>query len=292
MDNFPFGEIIKKAWVTTFKNVKLWWLGLFVGGTFSFSLPNVDSFQNDVKDSIPNLQNAWSEISQNWGLMLLLFAAGLIFIAGIWIITLIARGGLVSGLESARKNESYKFWSLVGIGAKKFPQLLLMDLMYALPVIVLMIIALAVFPWNDPISPRAFWTLIPPFFLMFFYAIFIGFFKVYSYFFAVVENKSAWISISSSFELFKKHPGKIILTMVITIGLMFALMFAIFIGMLILAIPFVLLVGLGVLIGKWFFVVTGILAVIVSLVAMLAVKGISSVYFHSYYFNAFQELKK
>jgi len=128
--------------------------------------------------------------------------------------------------------------------------------------------------------------------LIFLYAIFVGFFKIYSYFFAVVEDKSAWTSIKLSFELFKKHPGKIILTMVITIGLMFALMFAIFIGMLILAIPFVLLVGLGVLIGKWFFVVTGILAVIVSLVAMLAVKGISSVYFHSYYFNAFQELKK
>jgi len=158
MDNFPFGEIIKKAWGTTFKNVKLWWLGLFVGGTVSFSFPNVDSFQNDVKDSIPNLQNAWLEISQNWGLMLLVVAAALIFSVGIWIITLIARGGLVSGLESDRKKESYKFWSLVGVGAKKFPSLLLMDLMYALPVIVLMGIALAVFPWSDPISARAFWT--------------------------------------------------------------------------------------------------------------------------------------
>ncbi len=122
MKHFPFGDIIKEAWKTTIHNTKLWWFGLFLGSGIAIQTPDFSDFSSSGSggsDTLQSLSNNVQQILSNWVIVATIIGFVLLFFLVLFFISLLCRAAILHGLAKVKAGESYKFWSLAGLGAKK-----------------------------------------------------------------------------------------------------------------------------------------------------------------------------
>ena len=298
MKHFPFGDIIKDAWKTTIHNTKLWWFGLFVGGGLSVNMPSSfdpsDFGGSDGNgESLGNFTAILQKIASNWGAILAVILFIVLFFFAIWVLVFICQAAVLLGLVKVKNGESYKFWNLFSLGAKKIFRLFLMAIIYGVPNVILLGLGALSVPWEQiSISGIRWWLLIPVIGIMILYNIFISLFRHYSYCFAVIENQSGWQAIKSGFGLLKKDFGNVFVVALIYLGLSMAAMLGMMIVLLALCVPFVLLGLISIFLAKWLMIVVIVIGAIALLVAALAIRGAMGIYFQSYFTNAYWEFKK
>jgi hypothetical protein len=142
-----FGRVLSRAWQITWRWKVLWILGFLasLGSGFGGANGNMN-YQFDSSD--------WDR----WGLRyqydrvpaeiiaLILGLACLAIIIGIalWVISVMARGGLIAGVQQVEETESTTFLSAWRVGRKKFWTLFGISVLAAIPVIILIVISAAV----------------------------------------------------------------------------------------------------------------------------------------------------
>lgn len=147
------GATISRAINITFKHRVLWVLGFLAAlsgsggaGNFNFQMPG-GSFSGTGTGTggmSPETQRFFDMLQENSGLIFA-GAAGLICVIllisiVLWVISIIARGGLIGAVDQIEREGSVTFGQAWRMGAAKFWRLLGINILLALPIIILAII--------------------------------------------------------------------------------------------------------------------------------------------------------
>jgi hypothetical protein len=138
-----YGKILGRAWEITWRWKILWILGFLAAlGNGSGASSSSSSYSGDsgewsrtFYDGIP------PEVA---GIILALLCLGLFIAIAIWVVSIIARGGLIAGVHQVEEEESTSFGEAWRAGASRFWTLFGVSFLAALPMILLAIVGLVV----------------------------------------------------------------------------------------------------------------------------------------------------
>jgi hypothetical protein len=148
--NIEYGNLFSKAWKITWGNKWLWVLGFLAGlgggSNFNFNSssrtntpigPNGPSTQlpPEVRQMLEQLQRP-----EVIGIALTVVCVALIIAVGLFILQVIARGGLIGGIRSADDNGKVGLGEAWAIGRRYFWRMLGLEILQLLPIIVLVAI--------------------------------------------------------------------------------------------------------------------------------------------------------
>lgn len=146
-----YTELLRSAWRITWRHKYLWILGLFAteggGCGLSGGSPGNGDFANF---STPGPRGAEDWFVSNWPFLAALGIGLLVLGVAMWVVSIIATGGLISGTDAAYGQRSdaslgsawragvHSFWRLLGLGLlvalAVFLVILLLALIIALPI--------------------------------------------------------------------------------------------------------------------------------------------------------------
>jgi hypothetical protein len=138
-----FGKVLGRAWQITWRWKVLWILGFLAslgsggggggGGSSSYSY---DGRSYDLGPWIDD--KFWPEIwAAIGGLILGLLCLGLLIAIALWVVSIIARGGLVAGVQQVEDEGTTTFGQAWRVGASRFWTLLGIAVLAALPMFIL-----------------------------------------------------------------------------------------------------------------------------------------------------------
>ena len=295
INDFPFSDFLKNAWRFTFRNRLLWIIGLFVGSGGFFVNFNFQDWFNQVGAGtgaavsfnvfLENAKNVFSG-----ALPIVLILSGfflLIFI--MFLVSLIARGGMLSAIAREKSGEQSKFWSLIKMGYEKMGTFLVVEIILgAINLVFLGIFVLALFSFDNIIVKILVAIAIVA---MIAYGIFISLFKHYVYCYAILESKTSWDSIKAGFALLKKNFWVMVMAKLIEIGLYIGIGICLIVASAILLLPIALLgVVMVFIFGVTAMVVAAIVAVLVLVVFVLALRGAASTYFQQFFTQVYWKI--
>jgi MFS family permease len=206
MKEINYLEIIKKSWFVTWNNRYLWWFGLFLvlGGGMNFNLTNNGEWNNKIGENSNRLE---SLISQHWKLIIVLAIS--VVIAGLilFVLSLIAKAGLIKSLDKIEKKTGGSFMEGFGEGKKYFWKILLVGIILGfliLAVVVILGVPVALlFSLNSPIlAILAAFLAIFIFIPLIILAVFIG---KYSIFYIVLSDLEIRDSLENGYQVFRKN---------------------------------------------------------------------------------------
>jgi hypothetical protein len=138
-----YGKVLSRAWQITWRWKVLWILGFLAslgsgttggGGTNFYSTDGRQEFQmGPWRGEVPGPE-AWAAIS---GIILALVCLGLIIAIAIWVVSIIARGGLVAGVQQVEEEGDTTFGQAWRVGVSRFWTLFGVAVLAALPIIIL-----------------------------------------------------------------------------------------------------------------------------------------------------------
>jgi hypothetical protein len=280
MQNFPFGELLKKAWKNTFFNMKLWWLGLFAGGS-AFSSMNLDpqTFGKDGDKIVSSLQSIPSGIWIAIGIAVVILGLLMMFV------TIVSQIGLVRGVDLGLKGEKSNLWPLIKFGVKKLPRYLLFTLLIFVivaPLIALLILSI----WMKSIL-----LMILGIFLIFIVCIGMGLFLFYSIYYILLCDEKVISAMSKSVDLFKKNWAVTVITIMIIWGVTMTYMFALVIAMFILVLPGALLFAGVSMLSPILAIILGAIGGIIIFVLYAAASAGYATFLYSFYVAVFNKLE-
>jgi hypothetical protein len=145
-----FGKVLSRAWEITWRWKILWVLGFLAAlgqgngaSQSNYSLVGED-FQRygyNLGDSAEQFYAFFAALSV---LILGLICLGLIIVIALWVVSVIARGGLIAGVQQVEEEGSTSFRKAWSAGVRKFWTLFGLGILAALPLILLIIIGLIV----------------------------------------------------------------------------------------------------------------------------------------------------
>ena len=144
-----FGKVLSRAWEITWRWKVLWILGFLVslgsgggGGGWSSSYssgdPQAAEFGRWAGDAFG--PGFWAGIG---GIILALCCLGLLIAIALWVVSIIARGGLIAGVQQVEEEGDTSFGQAWRAGASRFWTLLGISILTAIPFIILAIILAA-----------------------------------------------------------------------------------------------------------------------------------------------------
>ncbi|KKR08588.1 MAG: hypothetical protein UT32_C0001G0108 [Parcubacteria group bacterium GW2011_GWC2_39_14] len=295
VNNFPFGELLKSSWEWTIKNKILWIIAFFAGGgsyflNMSFSRKDFESMQN----VIPNMQKVQDNVTGLWvNSGAIYFVVGLILVFGLlfFLLGLAMRASLIMSNKQLSLNQDCKFWNLVKAGFSYFPRLLLMSVLWTIPNLILLALALvSVFNIDSIVMGIIFICTI---FVGVLFNIYVGLLRHNAYCFAILENNTAWNSIMNAAKLLNKNFWVLVVAALIQIGLGIAIGVGLLLVLIAVAIPFVILGGLLMFaIGSAGILVPLLFGSIVVVAVLAALRGGTSFFFNAFLTNVYWEIKK
>jgi hypothetical protein len=136
-----YGGILKRAWQITWRWKVLWILGFLaalgssMGGGSNFYSANQRDVGRWTNQALPSDLLAW-------GIGILVAVACLAFLVGIalWVVSVIARGGLIAGVQQVEDEGSTGFLSAWRVGRKRFRTLFGISALAAIPIILVVVI--------------------------------------------------------------------------------------------------------------------------------------------------------
>lgn len=138
-----FGKVFGRAWEITWRWKMLWVLGFLAAlgqgsgapnANFSFSGDEFNRFDVPLGDSAEEFFLALS------GVILILICVILIIAIALWVVSVIARGGLIAGVLQIEEQGETSFGKAWSAGARKFWTLFGLGILAAIPLILLLII--------------------------------------------------------------------------------------------------------------------------------------------------------
>ena len=283
------------------KNKILWLLGMMVGGSascnYSFGGDYSDIGKSEINFDTLNLWDYWYVLALIAILILFLF---LIFI----VLSVIARGGLLHGVNIARDNKKVLFCESFKFGATKFWRVFGLQLLFGLIIfagVVILVVGIVMFVIVGVVSQLTILKILLILLGILFsllgitaiviLAILIGLISNYVYCYAILENKRISESLKLGFGLFKKNIGE---TLILSI-ILFGIGLGIGIVMLMIIVP-LLLIFAAVGYGFYFLlswpgvIIISAIALIIFLIITIVIKGILNTFMFSSWVNAWHEL--
>lgn len=300
-----YSGILKKAYHVTIKNKILWLLGMMVGGGASCNFSASGDFSDFENSKLGseidfNALNLW-----DYWYILALIAVLIIFLLITFIVlSVIARGGLLHGVNLARENQKISFKECFKYGTGKFWRILGLQLLFSLvilsSIVILMagiILCVAVGLNLDLLVLKIILILLGVllsllgFIAVVLFSIIIALISNYVFCSAILEDKKAIESIKAGWNLFKRNIGETIILSLILFGIGIGIGFA----MLIILMPIGLIffiIGYGFYVWlSWVGVaIISAIAIIIFLIIFLLIKGIMTVFNFSSWANAWHEL--
>lgn len=298
LNNFPFGELLKKAWQWTIKNKILWIIAFFAGsGGFAMNLSLNNSDKKVIQNIFENSGMIKEKISMFWadmGNFIFFIFSILVFFLLFFLLSLAMNAAVIQANKKIQNNESYKFWSLVKSGFSFLPRMLLLSVLWGIPNLILLILMIVGLGFS--LTASGAWSIALFGIAMIvglIYNLFIWLLRHNAYCFAVLENNNAWTALKNSTRLLFKNFGIVLMAGLIEIGLSIAIGLGIIISLIILAIPFVILGGLLMfVVGGWGILVPVILGALISLCLLVVIRGASSFLFNIFLTNVYWEISK
>jgi hypothetical protein len=145
-----FGATISRAVSIVWKNRVLWVLGFLAalagsggGGNLSFNFPGGSFGQNGTFDDGGIFRNVDSSavLTGLAGLGCVLLILGIV----VWVVSLIARGGLIGAVEQIETGGGTTFGNAWRVGTSKFLPILGLNLLLILPIVLIAILAAVLF---------------------------------------------------------------------------------------------------------------------------------------------------
>ncbi len=145
-----FGATISRALKITWEHKILWILGFLValGGGSAGNIgqnPQITNRFSSGQAAPPWLTNLVENPDAILGILVAVGCVVLIIGIILWVVGLIARGGLIAGVQQIETEGNTTFGSAWQAGAAKFWRLLGLDILIALPIIVIAIVLVIVF---------------------------------------------------------------------------------------------------------------------------------------------------
>ena len=138
-----FGKVLGRAWEITWRWKMLWVLGFLAAlGQGSGANPSNYSLSGDEFERYgyrlgDSAEQFFAVLS---GLILVLICLALIVAIVLWVVSVIARGGLIAGVQQVEEEGSTSFGKAWSAGVRKFWTLFGLGILAALPLILLIII--------------------------------------------------------------------------------------------------------------------------------------------------------
>jgi hypothetical protein len=140
-----FGKVLGRAWEITWRYKMLWVLGFLAGlgqtggpsqPSYQFSGDELERFSYQLGDSAGEIFAAIS--------ILILSVICILFIIAIvvWVVSVIARGGLIAAVQQVEDEGSTSFGRAWSGGVRKFWTLFGLSLLSALPLIILVVLGM------------------------------------------------------------------------------------------------------------------------------------------------------
>lgn len=296
-----YSGILKKAYHITIKNKILWLLGMMVGGgascNYSFSGNYGDINKPEINFNSINLWDYWY--------ILALIAVLIIFLLLIFIVlSVIARGGLLHGVNNARDNKKALFWESFKFGAGKFWRVLGLQLLFGLIIlagVIILVMGILMFVIVGVVSHLTILKILLILLGILFsllgitviviLAILIGLISNYVYCYAILDNKRISESLKLGYGLFKKNIGETLILCVI----LFGIGLGIGLVLMMIIIP-LLLIFAAIGFGFYFLlswpgvIIISAIALIIFLIITFVIKGILNTFMFSSWVNAWHEL--
>ncbi|MFN2160111.1 MAG: hypothetical protein ACK2TW_09185 [Anaerolineales bacterium] len=148
-----YGNVLSRAWRITWRWKILWVLGFLAGlgsgggggspGNINYSADSGDfnqfPWKTTLSDIYPGFENlAWDQIWPTVAVVVALIVCVLLLIAiALWVVSVIARGGLIAGVQQVEDDGSTSFRSAWRAGRKKFWTLFGVGVLASIPMIIL-----------------------------------------------------------------------------------------------------------------------------------------------------------
>ena len=137
-----YGRILGRAWRITWRWKILWILGFLAALGRGRSPGNSSSYTFDGSEwGMPIHADRWPEIA---GIVAAVACLGLLIVIALWVVSVIARGGLIAGVQQVEDEDSTSFGRAWRVGVSRFWSLFGISFLTALPIIILVIVGLVV----------------------------------------------------------------------------------------------------------------------------------------------------
>jgi hypothetical protein len=135
-----YGKVLSRAWEITWRWKILWILGFLasLGRGFSSANPNYSTTRSDW-----NWQYQTYVPPRVWGIVAAVGCLAVLIGIALWVISVIARGGLIAGVQQVEDEGSTGFRRAWRVGAKRFWTLFGISILTALPILILVILGVA-----------------------------------------------------------------------------------------------------------------------------------------------------
>lgn len=279
MKKVQFKEVIKSAWQLAKKNRLLWLFGIFTGGGmwFGFQTDNLDPNNFAFQEL---MEKVFASLKEPLFLGVLLSMI-LLFVIAI-LISFVARVAMLQGIgEKNNSGDGSSFKQLLKFGFSRSIKVILMELIYFVPSVVIMALWALLFFTGSAAAQKI--SILAAILLFFLYFLVISFFRGYSYCFLVYENEGPWASIKSGWNLLTNNISEVITAGVLKFALLIAAGLITLVVLVVATLP-MLLVGALVLIfvgntGLYIMIGLGLAAL---LVVFMIVRGFLNTFFYAY----------
>jgi len=135
-----FGKILGRAWEITRRWKVLWVLGFLVSLGSGGGASNYYSFGGRDRD----FSGHGVDIAPEWVAVIIAIAClGVLLGIALWVITVMARGGLIAGVQQVEDNRTTAFRQAWRVGRRRFWTLFGLDVLASLPVLALLLTGIA-----------------------------------------------------------------------------------------------------------------------------------------------------
>lgn len=152
-----FGQVLGRAWEITWRWKMLWVLGFLAALGEGGSVPQSSySFgQEDFQRYFytPSYQYYYETLAAISAVILTLLCIVIIIAIIVWVVSVIARGGLIAAVNQIEEEGETSFRRAWSVGTRKFWTLFGLSILTALPMIILgILLAIAAVLWFVPVS--------------------------------------------------------------------------------------------------------------------------------------------
>jgi len=280
-----YGRLISKAFFITLRRRFLWPLGILAGLSGGVSAPNQGSFGDGAEE--------W--VSTHLALVLALGALLVLLAIALLVISVMARGGLISSVIGIEKEEPVSFGKGFRAGYAVFWRLVAIGLLFALVVLTPLIVLIAMVA--GLIITKHYWaaagTGIPFFLIWLAITIYAGVVAVFAARFVVDRGAGAFESIGRAHGLIMRCKGETTLVWLLSValgigtGTAYLLVFLLFFLPLIFITP-----SLYHSSGLATAVIFGAIFGLIALAVILLITGLLTVFQSAYWTLAYLELAK
>jgi hypothetical protein len=137
-----YGKVLSRAWEITWRWKILWILGFLA--SLGRGLGNGNP-QYTLSSTDWNWQYPTYVPPRLWGIIAAVSCVAILIGIALWVISVIARGGLIAGVQQVEEGGSTAFGQAWRVGAKRFWTLFGISILTALPILIVVILGVAVF---------------------------------------------------------------------------------------------------------------------------------------------------